>query len=310
MVITVTLNPAVDRIIKLDRLNAGRLNRVQEVKVLPGGKGINVALFLHALGREVEVTGILGGQSGAYIENELRRQGIPASFTWARAETRTNIKIIEENGRETEINEAGRVTGDEIAAFTKILQSRLSGCAYLVLAGSLPRGASPSTYGELMEEIGSRCRVVVDTYGRALKEILKMGPYMIKPNRQEAEEIVGHSLDSISDYNRALDRFLGYGIRVVVISLGGEGALFATEKERFLIQPPPLKYEKVTVGAGDSLVAGMVSALADNLPLRQAALQAMSFTGWYLNNPEKVYSGSKPIDLQDYREQLVLEEIN
>lgn len=276
MIITVTLNPAIDRTIKIDQLNPGKLNRVREVITSPGGKGINVARVVHQMGENVLTTGILGGDTGDIIKNFLREKNLKADFISSSYSTRQNIKILEmTTGRETEINEPGRVIKDDFKALEEKLRNFLEISNLIVLAGSIPEGLPPDTYNHLIKI----CKeydipVIVDTSGDNLREVLKEQPYLIKPNLHEAQELTGKEINDEEDIKDTVNLFLEYGVEIIVISMGGRGAIFANKKKCYYIKTPKVNVSNTTVGAGDSMVAGLAVGLRKDMALKDIASYA------------------------------------
>lgn len=273
MIVTVTLNPAVDKIIKIDRLNPGSLNRVKEVVNMVGGKGINVAKVVHHLGYKVMPVSILGGERGKEIYNSLNMDGINQEVVWAEHETRQNLKIVEvETGRETEVNEPGRASIKDLKSLIKKLENVLEHVNLLVLAGSIPEGLPADTYNQLIRLADKyNVRTILDTAEENLVKGLKGKPFLIKPNIEEAEFITGYKIRDNNDIYKAINYFLDKGIEIVVISLGNKGAVFANKKECIKVRVPEVRVKNTTVGAGDSLVAGLSIKLLNTCNLEKLA---------------------------------------
>lgn len=284
MIITVTLNPAIDRIMRIDNFHPGDLNRVTEVIIRPGGKGINVARVVHQIGQFVLTTGIIGGETGEAIINSLHKKDIKTDFVFSNYLTRQNTKIIEEaGGKETEINEPGRASLDDFGALEEKLKKYLYNDNIFVLAGSIPEGLSAGTYNDIVK----LCKdysipVMVDTSGENLREVLKEEPFLIKPNLDEAEEIVGRKLDNKKDIKYTVDFFLDKGIKIVTISMGSQGAVFADANNCFYSKTPQVNISNTTVGAGDSMVAGLAVGLQNNLSLKEMAHYASAVATTYV----------------------------
>jgi 1-phosphofructokinase family hexose kinase len=275
-VVTVTLNPAVDRTVWIPGFRAGAVNRVVREDRSPGGKGVNVAAFLAGLGVPAVATGFLGDEGGEVFERFLGDLGVGCCFVTVPGKARTGIKVVDEGARATtDINFPGfPVT----AGACEDLAARLGGIcgegAWVVLAGSLPPGAPDDTYRRLVEVGHERgARVAVDASGPALAEALPARPELVKPNRDELEELVGAALPSRTALLAAADELVGRGITDVVVSLGAEGALFARADEAVIAVPGPVPVVS-TVGAGDAMVAGAVAAARTGLPLPVAAARA------------------------------------
>lgn len=274
MIVTVTLNPAVDKVIKLAELTPGSLNRVQETKKYAGGKGINVARVIYKLEHPVLAISILGGESGRIIDDFLADEGLPRSIVWSKYPTRENIKILETGtGRETELNGEGRLEPHDYKLLMGELEINLKEAGILVLAGSLPRTLEPDCYARLIDlarKMG--IKTILDTSGDPFRKALERAPYLIKPNLFEVEEFFKKEITDISGIRDALKYFLDTGVKIVVISMGKKGAVFASEDEFYWVKPPEVVDARLTVGAGDAMVAGLAVGVLENLNLRELAL--------------------------------------
>jgi 1-phosphofructokinase family hexose kinase len=262
-VITVTPNPALDRTLRVDALALGGIARVQEVQEDPGGKGINVSRVLRSFGCPTIALGFLGGRTGRRLEEALRELTIGLDFIEIPGETRTNLTVTD-GEREIKVNDAGpNVSPVAIEALVGRVRHHARSSPAVVLAGSLPPGVPPETYAELIRVIWEAgAKPVLDTAGAALVKGAAARPYLIKPNRREAEELLGMSLDTDAALREAARRLAGDGIPVVVISLGARGAVWACGEELWLAESPPVAVAS-TVGAGDALLACLLLALLD-----------------------------------------------
>lgn len=234
MIITVTLNPAVDKTARVKELNIGGLNRIHGLRSDAGGKGINVSRAISALGGESLAMGFLGGASGSFIRDTLNLEGIRSAFTEIAGETRTNLKLLADDGTITEINEPGpEIAGGEFEALRRDLDRQIRAGDLLVLSGSVPRGVPDTIYAELTELAHSRgAKVLLDADGGLFAEALGAKPDIIKPNIHELMEYCAHRgiTPSGADEKQkaaSVGRMLvSEGIGEVVISMGAEGALF------------------------------------------------------------------------------------
>lgn len=272
-VVTVTLNPAVDKTATVDCLQKGGLNRVRTVRKDPGGKGINVARVLKGFGQKVEATGLLAGTQGQWILQALRDAGIESCFYETAGETRTNLKVFDESTHTiTEINEPGfTVTPEDMACYGEMLSARLDRAAVLVLSGSLPPGVCEDTYGRLVELAKRKgIKVLLDADGKALANGIRAVPYAVKPNIHELEQLMGRKLPSTEDIVQAARSLIMQGIEVIVVSMGAEGALILNETAVYRAKPKPIVPQS-TVGAGDSMVAALVYALLHEYSLEETA---------------------------------------
>jgi len=272
MIITVTLNPAIDKTLKVDKLKPGELNRVREVDIIAGGKGINVARVVHQLGEPVVAMGFLGGDTGQQIDRFLEKEGLARNFTWTEYPTRVNMKILENDDRETEVNEPGRVLPQDFQVLKNSLKVQLKEASLLILSGSLPQGVPEDAYNQLMKLANqNNVSVILDTAGKSLKLGLREKPYLIKPNLHEVELLMDKRIDSTAGIYNAVDYFIGKGVRIIVISMGSQGAVFADRDELIWVKVPEVEVSQTTVGAGDSMVAGLAIKL-----LRKSSLEEMA----------------------------------
>jgi 1-phosphofructokinase len=273
-IITVTLNPAIDQTVAIPGFAAGKVNRVARSQRHAGGKGVNVASMLADLGVLATVTGFLGDANPGLFEELFSRRGITDAFIRVPGETRTGIKIIDENTRETtDINFAGLTPGTKAS---EELVERIGRLAspddWFVLSGSVPAGVHPAIYAQLVALIHSKGgKLVLDTSGQSFVHALKMGPDVVKPNLVELSEILGEELGTPEAVvEAARGKLLSRGVSLAVVSMGGDGAVFVTREKALLATPPRVTVQS-TVGAGDAMVAGLVFAQHAGLPLEKAA---------------------------------------
>lgn len=266
-VITVTLNPAIDKTVTVGRVELGQLNRIKEVRTDAGGKGINVAKVLKHFDAAAAAWGITAGHQGNVIRGILTQAGIPSRFLEADGETRTNMKVVDEEAKQTtEFNEPGiQVTSSLLQDFTEQLTGSLDGVKYLVLAGSLPPGAPADSYKTLIEAAAARgVRTVLDADGDAFVRGLEGRPYAVKPNIHELEAYLGRSLATDAEIVGAARELIGRGVELVQISMGGDGSMLVDARGAYRAKPFPIT-PLSTVGAGDSMVAAMVYGLLQGL---------------------------------------------
>lgn len=281
-VITVTLNPAIDQTITLDRLSIGHVQRAKAVQHNAGGKGVNVAGCLADWGVPVAATGFLGADNQAPFTAFLDAKGIADHFIRVPGETRTNIKIADLSvGDTTDINLPGlTASGTHWAALTKGLSQMVPAGALVVLGGSLPPGLPDHAYADLCDLLtAAGARVVLDTSGAPLTAALASAgakPWCIKPNRAELEGWAGRPLPDRAALLDAAADLLALGLGQVVISLGADGALFIDGGQAVQVRLPPVQAVS-TVGAGDAMVAGLTAAALAGLPLEQTARLAAAF---------------------------------
>src|SRR3990167_5728612 len=263
MIATVTLNPSLDEWVGLPVLRLGRLNRATWFARYPGGKGINVSRVVHELGGRTVAFALAGGGDGAILSHRLRGLRIRHEFVTVAGSTRNNYKILA-GGALTEINTAGPAVGAAAlrALRRRLLRRPLPAC--VVLSRSLPPGAPASIYRDWIRAL-TRLRVpaVLDAAGPALRLGVTARPWLSKPNREEAEELLGRRVSSLVAAAEAVSALLRRGPRAVILSMGRDGAVLgAAGLAGVWCARPPSVAVKSAVGAGDSLVGGVVTAWA------------------------------------------------
>jgi len=271
MIYTITLNPSLDRTIYLESLVKSEANRIIREERYPAGKGIDVSRVLLTLGHESIALGFLGGYTGDEIEGRLFNEGLMMNFVRIKGETRTNIIMHCGENEEYVINAKGPVVEPiEIAELYRTIKNLHKKPAFAVISGSIPEGLSTRIYAQLtllFESLGAR--VIVDTSGEPLKEAVLATPFMIKPNEKEFMALVGKNLTSTHEFVQEGKKVVQRGVEFVVISLGHRGAIGIVRDEAFLAIPPEVKAIN-SVGAGDSLVAGVVAGLKEGLTYEEA----------------------------------------
>ena len=261
MIICVSLNPAIDRRLRVARLKIGAVNRASEALPMAGGKAAHVALAARVLGAEALWLGFLGGATGAFIERELTARGLRVVAVKTRSTTRENLEIIDAAGAVTEVLEpGGAIAPDELDALRAVFRELLSEApenAQVVLSGSLPPDVPTDFYAELIKtahEAG--CRVLLDTSGAALREGLKAAPDLVKPNRDEAAWLWGRPITKSAAMLQAVQHFLTIGADEVALTLGEKGVWWMDGKDTQLVAVPPQVDVISTVGCGDATLAG------------------------------------------------------
>jgi 1-phosphofructokinase len=277
MIVTVTMNPALDRTVETDHLRPGELNRLNSVRVDAGGKGVNVSKLVAVLGGETVCTGFVGGESGRELVRRIEALGIKHDFIELDGATRQNFKVVDADGRLTEFNEPGVAASEEEldALLEKTIILARGGVA--VLSGSLPRGADAGIYGRFTERLRAEgCRVVLDADGEAFGRGIEARPHAIKPNRFELLQYCGLPDDTPDDRLPSLCRELvGRGIDLVVLSMGENGAMFFSRARTVKAPALPIKVRS-TVGAGDSMVGAVACALNAGLDFDEMVRLAMA----------------------------------
>lgn len=260
MIYTVTLNPALDKTVEIPSLTVDSVNRITTMRTDPGGKGINVSKVIQKLGGESTATGILGGNTGRAICSAVEEMGIRTAFRFVAGETRTNLKVIDPvNHTNTDLNEPGVTVSEEVLKdLLDELVFRVKEGDIVVLSGSLPQGAPKDTYGiwvKACKKAGAK--VMLDVDGALLEAGIKESPYLIKPNNHELSALMGRVLNTPEELAQAAAELMEkYDIAKVVISMGGDGALYITKEETVCAEGLKVPV-KSTVGAGDSVVAAL-----------------------------------------------------
>lgn len=274
-VLTVTLNPALDLTVQLPSLRLGEVNRSESLQVHAAGKGLNVAQVLADLGHQLTVTGFLGADNPQAFERLFEARGFADEFVRVAGETRSNIKLAEAGGQVTDINGPGLMIAETERAELLVRLKRLAPAHELVVvAGSLPRGVQVEWFVELLrtlKQLGAR--VVLDTSDAALRAGLATAPWLIKPNEEELLEARGMQSADAQALAREAWRLQVEGVEHVVISQGAEGVSWFAPNAGLHAHPPNVQVVS-TVGAGDSLLAGMLHGLLENWPAERTLAHA------------------------------------
>ena len=281
MIVTVTLNAAIDRTLTVPNVQLGHRHRASQGMTLAGGKGINVARALKRLDVPVVATGLAGGRTGTRIVEELTSEAILNDFVRIGDESRTSTAVVDPTtGTYTEINEWGpHVSDDELGILMDKLRYLSRGADYVVFAGSLPRGVDEGFYGEAIRELNRRgVQTVLDSEGLPLRLGAEAEPALVTPNVVEAEGLAGQEFTEEEDYAMALDAIAEIGPRNVLITR--DDGCFALLREdrtvrRLHAQAPRLEAVSA-VGAGDVLLAGFLAARTEGRPLDEALRLAVA----------------------------------
>lgn len=272
MIFTVTLNPAVDRELTVDSIALDTVLRASEWRVDCGGKGFNVARMLSSLGIASVAMGFAAGKSGEMLEERLHSLDIETDFIWVEGETRTNVSIVSAaSGQYVKVNEPGpTIAQADLARLSEKVKEKVQAGDWWVLAGSLPPGVPSSYYTELIEIIQSAgAKAFLDTSGEALKENCAAGPQLVKPNDEEAHELTGLSVENEEDLVAVARAISAMGPASVIISLGSKGALLVDDGQAYFAASPKVVAAN-PIGAGDSLVAGVVWGLGQGTNMGEA----------------------------------------
>ncbi|MFD2213052.1 1-phosphofructokinase [Metabacillus endolithicus] len=268
MIYTVTLNPSVDYIVRVEQFELGSLNRTSEDSKFPGGKGINVSRVLKRLGVESNALGFIGGFTGSFVADFLSGENIQHNFIKVSGDTRINVKL--KTDVETEINGVGpSVSEEQLNQFLQLFQ-HMNQDDIVLLAGSIPGTLPTSIYQKIMTICKEKeIKVVADVSGDALKEVLSEKPFLIKPNHHELGELFETNIQSVEDAHKYAKQLVKQGVKHVIVSMAGEGALLVTDEFSYVANVPKGKVLN-SVGAGDSVVGGFLSAFSDNKSLEEA----------------------------------------
>ena len=264
MIITVTLNPALDKTLEVPNFTQGRRHRSVEQVTMPGGKGVNVARVIKRLGQPVIATGLAGGATGTRIVEALNEEAILNSFVRIREDSRTNTAVLDPTtGSQTEINERGpAVSAGELDMFREKLLYLAKGASICIFAGSLPHGIEPDMYAELIGAV-KRLGVttIVDTDGEPLRLAVRAEPDLVSPNELEAEELVGQEFNDVDDRAQAVIEMtrLGAGEAIMTVSDGCYAQI--NDGEPILYRVSVDEHEATSrIGSGDAFLAGYVAA--------------------------------------------------
>jgi tagatose 6-phosphate kinase len=264
MIIVGGFNPAIDRLIDVDALEPGRVLRARSARALPGGKGVHVALTVAALGEPVTLVAPIDGAHRERFAAFLGVRGVALDAVPIAGEPRTCLAIRDRAGAMTEILEPGpELAADEAAALRARFEALAARASVAVLAGSVPPGLDAGTYATLVAALPG-VRTIVDASGEALRRALAARPFALKPNREEAEALLGTTLAARADVERAVLALAAAGIELPVVSLGAEGAVAAWRGRVARAALPPRPVDNA-VGSGDCLVGGLAVALARGL---------------------------------------------
>ena len=309
MIITVTLTPALDKTVILPGFRVDQVNRIQSLRLDPGGKGINVSKVLLSLGADSLATGVLGGGTGRYIENSLREMVSASDFVWVKEETRTNLKVVDpQEHTNTDINEPGTPVAPEVieAVYRKVEAAAGPG-DIVVMAGKAPSSAPDTVFADWITRLRSRSvQTYLDADAGLLIEGVKAKPTLIKPNDVELSRLTGREFHGVSEMVQAAGRLVQDGIGTVVVSLGSDGALFVTGDQ--VLRGYGLRVPvQSTVGAGDSMMAAIAYGAAKGMGFRDTCALALAVSAAAVTTP-----GTQPAEkhvVDELLRQVQIEEI-
>ena len=259
-VVTITLNAAYDLVGRLNRIQLGEVNTVETLGLFPAGKGINVAKVLKDLDVDVAVGGFLGEDNSADFEQMFNKRGLEDKFHRVDGKTRINVKITETEADVTDLNFLGYQISPQV--WQQFVTDSLAYCLdydIVAVCGSLPRGVSPELFADWLSQLHQAgVKVVLDSSNTALTAGLKAKPWLVKPNHRELEAWVGHPLNRLEEIIAAAQQLKAKGIENVIISMGAKGSLWINNESVLKAEPPKCENVVSTVGAGDSMVAGLI----------------------------------------------------
>lgn len=259
MIITLTINPAIDRTVSVDKLVFEDRAYILGRSEAAGGRGVNASQVIHSFGGKTLALLASGGDAGARMEESLTAVGLPFEAVHVKAESRINLTISDKQGLTVKLNEVGSpLDPSELAEVRRLVEARLKGAHWLMICGSIPPGVPPHFYCEIIEMAKSRAvKTLLDTDGEALVHALEAKPTIITPNQHEAERLLSRALITRSQFLEAIERIQGMGPESVIMSLGGRGALGSFPDGVFEALPPRID-PLCPIGAGDAMAAAFV----------------------------------------------------
>jgi 1-phosphofructokinase len=299
MIVTLTLNPSLDRTIEIPELVRGAMVRAGETRLDPGGKGVNVARALSAHKLPTCAVVPCGGPEGRQLTELLEEEGIDVCAVPVTGHTRSNVSLVEPDGSVTKINEpGGELTPDDLERIMKAVLDTAATADWVVASGSLPPGVPDRFYYALGRRLTERgIRFAVDTSGPALSAALGARPALVKPNREELAEFAGFPIDSIADVVRATTAMREAGADTVLASLGADGAVLA-EEQGAQHGESPVDRGRSTVGAGDAMLAGY---LAGGVTGGNALIEALAWGAAAVRLPGSRMPGPGDVDRASVR---------
>ncbi len=265
MILTLTVNPAIDRTINVDRLVFEDRAYILSSKDTPGGRGLNAAMVIHSFGGKTTAVLPAGGTSGERFEEFLRDAGFPIVVVRIKNKVRTNLTLTDKNGLTMKLNEPGpTLTKAEFTKLDKVVREKMDGVSWVMLCGSLPPGVPETFYASLIEFAHKKkVKTLLDTDGEALRHGLEAKPTVVKPNQAEAERLLNTALLTRTHYLSAVDKILRMGAECVVLSLGSRGVVSASAGGMLEAIPP--RVDAISpIGAGDALAAVFVQKLEEH----------------------------------------------
>ena len=280
MILTVTLNAAIDKRYVVEEFKVGEVNRVKECAYVPGGKGLNVSKPAAVAGAEVVATGFVGGHAGNYIEASLKDYHVKSAFYHLESESRSCINIWDEkNGVQTDVVEPGfTVTESEFQGFVEKFKELVKKADVVAMSGSVPKGLDGTAYQKLVKVVkDAGKKVILDTSGKLLEMGIEACPTMIKPNIDEIRMLTGKECNEIGEIVEAAKEIHARGVEVVAVSLGADGSLAVSDEGVFRAIVPRIDAVN-TVGCGDSMIAGFALGFAEGLGIEETLRKASAIS--------------------------------
>lgn len=280
MILTVTLNAAIDKRYVVEEFKVGEVNRVKECAYVPGGKGLNVSKPAAVAGAEVVATGFVGGHAGNYIEASLKDYHVKSAFYHLESESRSCINIWDEkNCVQTEFLEPGfTVTESEFQGFVEEFKELVKKADVVAMSGSVPKGLDGTAYQKLVKVVkDAGKKVILDTSGKLLEMGIEACPTMIKPNIDEIRMLTGKECNEIGEIVEAAKEIHARGVEVVAVSLGADGSLTVSDEGVFRAIVPRIDAVN-TVGCGDSMIAGFALGFAEGLGIEETLRKASAIS--------------------------------
>lgn len=276
MIYTLTLNPAIDYYIDINKFEDGKLNKVNNAYTLPGGKGINVSKVLKNFEVESEALGFYGGFTGNYIKTHLKNYGIKDNFIELEGDTRINIKLKTDNSESEISGKSPNISDKNIEKLFKLIEN-IKENDILILSGSIPDSVSDSIYKDIIDSLKNKnnIKIILDSRDKPFKEALKSGVFLSKPNKNELEEYFNKEIKGIEDIVFYSKKLIEEGSQNLIVSMGKEGSALITKDAVYKGNAPEGKLIS-SVGAGDSMVAGIVYGISKGLNIEDSYKYAIA----------------------------------
>ncbi|MGO5051675.1 1-phosphofructokinase [Lachnospiraceae bacterium LCP25S3_G4] len=310
MILTVTLNAAIDKRYVVEEFEEGEVNRVISCSYTPGGKGLNVSKPAAIAGAKVVATGFVGGYAGKYIEESLEPYGIQSAFYHLQSESRSCVNIWDESKKkQTEFLEPGfTVTAEEFEEFEKQFYLLVEKADVVVLSGSVPKGLDGTAYQRLVKIVKQAGKkAILDTSGELLKMGIEAKPTMIKPNIDEVRMLTGKTCNTKAELVEVAQSICDSGVDMVAISLGAKGALVACKEGIYQAMVPKIDAVN-TVGCGDSMIAGFALGFESGLSIRDTLRKASAISASAALREETGFFVKE--DMERLLPQIIIEKID